>query len=245
MVSVNNVSNNPQQPFNQDNAYLPDQLIAGVFPRVTDNVTVLHSAAVNSVTPLPRGTVMGQVTVGSATSAAKSGGNTGTGTLVLDVTTPVLANAIPGIYTVRNIEAVTNGGKFQVIDPKGLDLGMAIIVAGAGGTVTFANRIKFVLTDATTDFIVGDGFDITVAAGSLKYVPSVATATDGSQNPTGLLVDQTDPSAADVVAGIYKTGEFNLNAITFDSSWTTATLTPVLRALSIFLKSAVTAADPS
>lgn len=245
MVTVNNQGNNAQQPFNQDNAYLPDQLIAGVFPRVTDNVTVKSGATVNTVTPLPRGTVMGQITVGTATSAAKSGGNTGTGTLVLDSTTPVLANATAGVYTVRNIEAVVNGGKFQVIDPKGVDLGTVIIPAGAGGSVTFSDRIKFVITDGGTDFIVGDGFDITVAAGSGKYIPSVITAVDGSQNPSGLLVDITDPSSGDVIAGIFKTGEFNQNAMTLDSGWTAATLSPLLRGLSIFLKNAVIAADPS
>lgn len=245
MVTVNNAGNNAQQPFNQDNAYLPDQLIAGVAPRVTDNATVLHSATVNSVTPIPRGTVMGQITVGGATSAAKSGGNTGTGTLVLDVTTPVQANAKAGVYTVRNIEAVVNGGKFQVINPIGEDLGTVIIPAGAGASVTFNNRIKFVLTDGGTDFIVGDGFDITVAAGSGKWIPSVATATDGSQIPSAILADICDPSAADVNAGIYESGEFNQTAITFDSSWTVATLKPLLRALNIYLKTVVSALDPS
>jgi len=50
---------------------------------------------------LEMGTIMARVTVGSATSAAKSGGNTGDGTLVLDPTTPVLASAKPGIYSAR------------------------------------------------------------------------------------------------------------------------------------------------
>jgi hypothetical protein len=234
----------PQQPAIYANSYVPDQLIAGPFQQVTVNGTVKSGATVNTLTTLPRGTIMGQITVGSATSAAKAGGNTGTGTLVLDASTPVLANAVTGVYTVRNIEAVVNGGKFQVIDPRGFDLGTVIIPAGAGGSVTFSDRIKFVLTDGGTDFIVGDGFDVTVAAGSLKYVPAVATVTDGSSVPVAVLVDDSNPSAADVVAGLYLTGEFNNAAITFDTSYTVAVLTPLLASRSIFLKSSVSAADP-
>ena len=45
------------------------------------------------------GTVMGRVAVGAASSAAKTGGNTGNGTLTLDVTTPVLSTARSGVYT--------------------------------------------------------------------------------------------------------------------------------------------------
>ena len=45
------------------------------------------------------------VPVGAASVAAKSGGNTGTGTLTMDATTPILAFAIAGVYAVRCIEA--------------------------------------------------------------------------------------------------------------------------------------------
>ena len=240
-LTVTNIGDNLERPGIAAYAYIPDQLIAGPYPLVTMNVTLKAGTSGQIV---KRGTVLGQITVGSATSAAKSGGNTGNGTLVLDATTPVLANAAAGVYTVRCIEAVTNGGKFTVIDPKGVELGPVIIPAGAGNSVTFSDRIKFALTDGGTDFIVGDGFDITVAAGSGKYVTSVATATDGSQNPSAILVDDTDITA-DAIAGIYMTGEFNSNAIVIDSSWTAATLLPILRTVSIFLKSVVSATDPT
>lgn len=241
MVQVTANGDVPQQPMNFDNSYIPDQLIAGVFSRVTQGTAVvLSGATVNTVTPLPRGTVMGQITIGTGTSAAKSGGNTGTGTFTMDVTTPVLAGAIPGVYTLR----VLATGRSQLLDPKGVDLGEYDFTSG--GSVTITNRIKGVLADnVSTHFAVGDGFDITVAAGSGKYTVSVATATDGSQNPSALLVDQVDPSAGDVNAGLYLTGEFNQTAITFDSSWTVATLAAPLRALSIFLKTVNSAADPT
>jgi len=238
MVSVTSNGDVPQQPMNFDNSYIPDQLIAGVFPRVTQGLaTVLHAATVNSVTPLPRGTIMGQQTIGSASVVA--GTNTGTGTFTMDGTTPILPNAKVGAYVLTILAT----GRAQLVDPKGVSLGEYDFTSA--GSVTIANEIKGVLADTSTHFVAGDKFTITVAAGSGKYVPSVATATDGSQVPSAILVDQTDPSAADVNAGLYFTGEFNSNAITFDSSWTVATLTPLLRPLGIYLKDSVSAADPT
>lgn len=228
----------PQQPMNFDNSYLPDQLIAGVFPRVTQGIaTVLHSATVNSVTPLPRGTVMGQQTIGAASVVA--GTNTGTGTFTIDGTTPIRTNAKVGAYVLT----VLATGRAQLVDPKGVDLGEYDFTSA--GSVTIDNEIKGVLADTSTHFVAGDKFTITVAAGSGKYIPSVSTAVDGSQVPSAILVDQCDPSAADVNAGLYYTGEFNQNALTFDSGWTIAALTPLLRPLSIFLKDSVSAADPT
>jgi hypothetical protein len=112
-LSVTNVGDNPQQPGIQADAYIPDQLIAGNLKLVTDTVTIKSGA------DLVRGTVLGQITIAAATSAAKAGGNTGTGTLVVDVTTPVLANALPGIYTVRCVAAGADVGTFEVKDPTG------------------------------------------------------------------------------------------------------------------------------
>lgn len=238
-LSNTNVGPNPQIPYAVAESFIPDQLIAGVAPRVTETITVTGSAA------LARGTVLGKITLGAASSAAKSGGNTGTGTFVLDATTPILANAQPGIYTLRCIEAVTNGGKFQLLAPDGDSCGTWIIVAGAGGTVTVSNHIKGVLTDAGTDFVVGDGFDITIAAGSGYYKKSATAALDGSQNPVAILADYADASGGDVVSGAYLSGEFNQNALTFGTGWTAATAKPVLRAVGIFLKDSSLATDPS
>lgn len=232
------IANNPQRPFAGNDVYVPDQLIAGNLKLVTDSVTV-------SAGTLVRGTVMGKKTIGAATSAAKSGGNTGNGTFVLDATTPVLANAQVGVYSLRCIEAVTNGGKFVLLAPNGLSVGTYIIVAGASGTITINNHIKGVLTDSTTDFAVGDGFDITIAAGDGTYIAAVKTATNGSQNPVGILVDACDASGGSKVAGIYVMGEFNSRAITYDNSFTLAEVTALLQPLSIFIKTSLSAAAPT
>lgn len=236
-ISATTLGDNIERPSNAEYIYNPDQLIAGAFPIVTDNATLLAGSSGQIV---KRGTVVGQITNGTATSAAKSGGNTGVGTFTIDGTAPVQANATSGVYKLR----VLATGRAQLLDPKGASLGEYDYTSG--GSVTIIDRIKGVLADdASTHFAVGDGFDITVAAGSGKYITSVATAVDGSAVPVGIVVDDTDITA-DATAGIYKTGEFNANAITIDASWSTTTVQTALRPSSIFIKTNVlSAADPT
>ncbi len=145
--------------------------------RSRETVTVLAGG-----TAIDAGAVLGQVTTAGATSAADAG-NTGDGVLTVDATDPVLADAQTGAYVVTITEAATNGGQYTVTDPNGDVIG----VANVGDT--FANEIKFVLADGATDFIVGDFFTVTVAAGSLKYVVYDATATDGSATVAGVLYE--------------------------------------------------------
>lgn len=142
------------------------------------------------------GTLIGQITRGSAGSADKSGGNTGNGTFVLDNTTPLLPGAKVGIYTLRCVAAAANAGTFRLVDPDGFVLGDYTIAGGSGGTVTVQNDIKGVLTDGGTDFEVGDGFDITVAAGSKKWVKYVHGAVE-SGDDLGILLAKVDATAAD------------------------------------------------
>jgi hypothetical protein len=152
-----------------------------------DTVTIASGTAAMTV-----GTVLAKLTTGAASSAAKSGGNTGNGTLTLDVTTPVLAGAKNGIYTARCVTAAANGGTFRITDPDGYVLGDVAVAA------TFANDIKFVIADGASDFIVGDGFDITVAAGSGKWTLYDPTAVNGAAQAAGvLLTHAVDASAAD------------------------------------------------
>lgn len=142
---------------------------------------------------VPTGTVMGRITVGTATSAAKAGGNTGGGTLTLDATTPVLTGAKPGIYTVRCVAVAANAGEFEVKDPTGAAFGTYAI-----GGPAFASQIKFAMADVGTDFALGDGFDITVAAGSGKLVPCKLGTFDGSDTPVGILFNGVDVTSQDV-----------------------------------------------
>lgn len=225
-------TDNPQIPVVFNDSYVPDQLIAGPFQRVTANGTITGGAN------LARGTVLGQVTLGTATATA--GTNTGTGTFTMDGTAPIQPLAKVGNYLVTILAT----GRAQLKDPNGVDLGEYDF--SAGGSVTITDQIKGVLADnSSTHFVAGDSFTIAVTAGSGSYKESVATALDGSQNPVAILVDQANAASADVLGGLFLTGEFNANAIIYDASWSVAALTPILAGRSIFLKSPVSAALPS
>lgn len=73
------------------------------------------------------------------------------------------------------------------------------------------------------------------------YVLSVKTATDGSQSPSAVLVDNANPAGATVRGGVYELGVFNQNRITFDASWTLPDLKNALRPYSIFLRDSLQA----
>ncbi len=154
--------------------------------------TVLaNSAAAFTQTPtgglLDIGVIMGRTSAGAAVAAANAG-NTGNGTI--SAVTDQLGVQL-GVYQVEFIAAT----KFNVIDPVGNHL-----AEGSTG-VAFSNQIGFTITAGGTAFVAGDGFNITVAANanSGKVVPLNLAATDGSQNPVGVLVRQTVvPSGSDV-----------------------------------------------
>jgi len=75
-----------------------------------------------------------------------------------------------------------------------------------------------------------------VVTASGKYKLSVKTATDGSEKPAAILVDDVDASTTDQNGGLYLMGEFNQNRIIFDNSWAVPALKTALRPLAIFLK---------
>lgn len=157
---------------------------------------------------LPTGAVLAQITVGDAESAAKAGGNTGGGTLTVDAVTPVLAGAKPGVYRVRCITVVANGGVFSVTDPDGVLIGTYTI-----GGPDFATHVKFAMADDGTDFAVGDGFDITVAAGSGEWDYYDPTAVNGLATPAGILLDARDVSGNAPVRGVAVTGHAEIVAL--------------------------------
>lgn len=72
-----------------------------------------------------------------------------------------------------------------------------------------------------------------------EYTSCDKTATDGSQVPTAILVDDVDTTAIDKTGGVYLMGEFNQNCLIFDGSWTLAELKIALRPMSIFLRDSI------
>jgi hypothetical protein len=177
---------------------------------------------------LVQGTLLGKITLGAVTET--HAGNTGNGAMTIDVTTPLLANAQVGVYTAKCITATTNSGTFRVFDPKGRVLGDVAVAA------TFADQIKFVIADGSTDFIVGDTFLITVAAGSGKYLKSLTAAVDGSQYPDAILGEDADATSADVEAMSHIGGEFISDYMTFGTGHTAASARDDLRLRGIYLK---------
>lgn len=173
------------------------------------------------------GTVLGRRNVGAATVAPKAGGNTGNGVFSLDATAPVGAGAKPGVYTARATVAAVNGGTFEVKDPDGFVLGTVAVGA------TFDNDIKFVIADGATDFIVGDAFDITVAAGSGKYVAHDPALTNGAGIAAAILFHKVDATTADAktVATVNGPATINGNELTFKAGILAADRTAALNAL--------------
>ncbi|MBI3452942.1 MAG: head decoration protein [Rhodospirillales bacterium] len=208
--------------FDSQGSFAHDRLLGGDFPRIVRKGTLLSGEN------RPRGALLGRILLGAATVAATAG-NTGNGVFTLDALTPVLANAQAGVYAIRCIAAATNSGTFRVSDPKGNVIGDVAVGA------TFANQIKFSIADGSSDFAVGDGFNVTIAAGSGKYRLSVAAALDGSQYPSAVLVEAVDASAGDRDALVYLSGEFADAAITFAAGHTADSVRTALRLLGIHL----------
>lgn len=213
--------------FGSETAPRADHLRAGEFPAATEDVTILSGQN------LPAGAVLGQISHGSASAAAKAGGNTGAGVLTLDATTPVRPGAKVGIYTVRCVATAAAGGMFRVEDPDGFVLGDVAVGA------TFDDDIKFSIADGDPDFALGDGFDITIAAGSGKYKLAVAAAVDGSAVAKRILAVAVDATSADKNAPVYMTGEFRKNMLTFGSGHTAATVRTALEAHNIYIRESV------
>lgn len=82
-------------------------------------------------------------------------------------------------------------------------------------------------------------------AASGKFTIAVAVAADGSQTPVRILVDDVDATSADALGGTYQMGEFNLNAVTLGAGITPAAATAALSAQNIYLKTPISAADPT
>ncbi|MDQ2763020.1 MAG: head decoration protein [Pseudomonadota bacterium] len=80
---------------------------------------------------------------------------------------------------------------------------------------------------------------------SQKYTIATSAAADGSQVPCNILVDDVDATLADALGGIYAMGEFNANAVILGAGITLAAAKAALEVQNIYLKTAITASDPT
>lgn len=222
-LNVSTIGDNPQQPGIFAETYVPDQLIAGSLKLVTQPIVLAAGAS------LPRGTVLGQQTSFSVQSVP--GTNTGNGTVG---TISAVANAKLGGYALK----ATSATNFTVTDPEGTALPAATV-----GTAYNNGGIAFTITAGGTAFVANDSFTLNVVNSIGNFIVSVKTASDGSQTPCAILVDFADATGGPVRTGAYVMGEFNVNAVVYDTSWTPELLTTALRPFSIYLKSVVSAAD--
>lgn len=201
----------------QDYAYNPKPLLVGDMPVASIKGTL--------VTPenRTRGAVLGRIA--GAASAAPWATNTGGSGTIGAVT--VGAGVKEGVYRVVCVEPAANLGTFAVEDPDGNIIGRAIV-----GT-PFVGPVNFTISDAT-DFVSGDGFDITVAVGT-TYKLSAAAATDGSHIPRAILAEDADATAGNVECLLYVRGDFAENALTLGAGHTLASIREGLRARGITL----------
>lgn len=198
--------------------YAPDDLLVGGFPLLAEKVTIVTGQN------LVRGTLLGRI-AGAAAAAVADAGNTGDG--VFGAVT-VGAGVKEGIYRIVCIEPAANAGKFEVLDPDGVNVGIATV------GVAFVGPINFTIADGATDFIAGDGFSVTVAAGT-KYNKSASAAADGSHIPRAVLAEDCDATAADTEAMAYVMAGVNENALTYGTGHTAASVKMALRAIGIHL----------
>lgn len=116
------------------------------------------------------------------------------------------ADAKPGNYRLEITAAITNGGEFKLTGPDGAIVEQGFIVAGAGGTFVGANKraVNFTLTEGSTDFALGDAFNVLVfnELNGGKVVAWDPTAVDGRDDVAGILFDNVDASSADRVGVI-------------------------------------------
>ena len=215
--------------FGPASTYTPDRLFAGdQVDRVTEEITLLSGEN------RTRGALLGKQTTDTVpTTGTADGGNTGNGTMG-----SVAAGGTelqPGVYTIRCIAAAGDAGDFEVRAPDGSLVGIAIV-----GTAFTSPHLDFTIADGATDFAVGDLFTVTVA-GSGKWKLSLAAATDGSQNPRGILVQDTDASLADVEGAAYVRGQFNAGKVTFGTGHTASSVADELRDLGMYLITAQSA----
>ena len=226
-LTINSLGDNPQQPGIYAETYIPDQLIAGNLKLVSQSITLQSGT-------LQRGAVLGQQS-GSPTSTAAL--TTGNGTIGSLSNGPSVQ---AGAYVLRALNSTT----WNVTAADGYAMPQATT-----GSAYAGSDINFTITAGGTAFAAGDEFVINVPSGN--YVLCVKTASDGSQIPVGILADYADASGGAVVTGMYVMGEFNVNAIQPDSSWGAnagawgPALSSMLRNTGIFLKSVVSALDPS
>lgn len=184
-----------------------------------ENIVVMQSgSAVES------GQILTQIKTATTGTFAMKAGSTGNPTSGAITVTP--ATALVGTYIIR-FRAAT---KFDVEAPNGVYIGN-----GTTGTAFSKAGVAFTLTAGGTAAVDGDEATITVAKGSLKYIPYTANAAAGSAD--AILYRRLPAATGDAVAvGITNHAEVNR----FELTGLDATADDQLRARGIKVRGTTT-----
>lgn len=213
--------------------YTPDRLLAGNAQAMTKEVVIKTGVGV----VLARGTVLGAIKIGAVPATGTAGGgNTGNGTMG---SVAGKRRTKAGVYTATAVSAGTNQASFEVKNPDGKVLGIALT-----GVAFVSDEINFTIADGGTDFVVGDTFTVTVPAATTDLDKGKVVDKDnidGSGTAVGVLAEAVDATAADVTTIMYITGQFNRAALVVGATDTIADHEADLRTIDIHLKDVVAA----
>ena len=170
-----------------------------VFSYIDDKDYSNETVTIASGQDLEVGAVLGQVLTATETHA----GNTGNGVLG---SVTFGSRAMAGIYTLTCTAASSNAGTFKLTTPDGATVPQLLTVAVA----YTSDYLNVTLADGSTDFIVGDKFLITVAAGNCTALDQ--TKTDGTQNAYGVLTANIDATGGAVKSAAVVRGEVIINS---------------------------------
>lgn len=170
------------------------------------------------------GSILGAVTMGAASAAAFANNAVNTG--VMGAIT-VSDGAKPGVYKLTIIEPANDAGAFFVEDPDGINIG-----TGTVGVLFNKGGLSFTLADGSQNFVSGEGFSITVAAGSDKYRLAPVTAADGSDAGAAILLEDVDASGGEVpdVLVLYKDAQVDITSLTYHADANDSSKKAALRA---------------
>lgn len=122
--------------------------------------------------------------------AAAVAGNTGNGAAGAVALGPLVK---VGVYRLRCTTAAANAGTFAVFAPDGARMADLTV-----GQAYDNGHFSVTIADGTTDFVVGDGFTISVPLGDERYSPLDFAATDGTALAAAVLIENiVIPAGAD------------------------------------------------
>ena len=143
------------------------------------------------------GTILARKAVADAVTASAF---TGTGDGTVTLATVVAGQVVPivGAYVLNCIEAIADGGIFELVDPNGalVATGLVLTVGAGAATVFETNGLEFTITDGAANFVAGDTATLTVAADGDVVIYAVAGA-GGAQVPSMVLTYDVSATGAE------------------------------------------------